>query len=107
MINEPKLLQCPSCKGFDVHYYPGSLSCHDCSIGTTFDGFVSKWISIKDRLPEIYQPILTYDRKGDIISSERTEDYKGTPQFDNDDEVTHWMPLPDPPIESENQNSLK
>ena len=63
-----------------------------------------EWISVKDRLPKVKDDVLIYDSHhrniykawyiGDIdvwFSNEYL------PQFIN---ITHWMPLPEPPKES-------
>ena len=65
---------------------------------------INKWISVKDRLPEIGQPVLICIPKweGEEIQAAKLESdgkmfevcgefYAGT--WD----VTHWMPLPEPP----------
>ena len=50
---------------------------------------MTEWISVKDRLPEAMQRVLTYHKRGAIrlhrwIMADK-EDF------------THWMPLPEPP----------
>lgn len=82
---------------------------------TTNRRTISKWISVKDRLPEISQNVLVYcPRFGDLIvvcyilpkemrgrcgidceSFWFLEDSSNTAYSCN--EVTHWQPLPDPP----------
>ena len=61
---------------------------------------MSEWISVKDRLPENDSCILIYDGDVGICIY-----YKG--KFQDFDEngypfekryVTHWMPLPEPPV---------
>lgn len=49
-----------------------------------------EWISVKDRLPEPYIPVLIYLGQRRIKIGVRQSD-----------EYTHWMPLPPPP---ENKN---
>lgn len=54
-----------------------------------------QWISVEERLPEPWKEVLIY--RGEemaIVSSEVTPD--GRWLFSN---VTHWMPLPEPPKE--------
>jgi hypothetical protein len=55
----------------------------------------TKWISVKDRLPEKYVGVLVYN--GSIH-----EDFICSSGYFYDTlDVTHWMPLPEPPKESE------
>lgn len=74
-----------------------------------------QWISVKDRLPEIDEAVLAYARgKNDpiykiVIASMsdrnmfdyrlKTKPYWREPWqfFDTMYEITHWMPLPEPP----------
>lgn len=69
---------------------------------------ILKWISIKDRLPEIGKSVLIYYPywDGDEIQVAKLDDDEIT--FDVCGEfnigvgaVTHWMPLPEPPKESD------
>lgn len=59
-----------------------------------------KWISVKDRLPEVRVPVLTLGRKGAIgigfIQPTSVKDGKVWfyPRY-GDSLPTHWMPLPD------------
>lgn len=69
----------------------------------------TQWISVKDRLPDIYQRVLILIRGRIFISSieeEYGDEYRdGAIRFWDGDwdwpEVTHWMPLPAPPKEEE------
>jgi hypothetical protein len=57
---------------------------------------MENWIKVEDRLPDNMQDVLMYDKnRGRIIGfysgdqwSDDQRDYR---------QVTHWMPLPDPP----------
>lgn len=73
---------------------------------------VSGWVSVKDRLPEENGEYLIsttdgvtsacYERGrhvGDRHLSEWTDYYEGCINF----EPTHWMPLPKPPKEADNE----
>lgn len=67
---------------------------------------MSEWISVKDRLPEMDIPVLAfigtyYQGKGGfdiaIRWSERNGEWWTIKAWDLRDDVTYWMPLPDPP----------
>jgi Protein of unknown function (DUF551) len=72
-----------------------------------------QWISVKDRLPELRQEVLVwYDNGYEVAYLQKFEPPKlQYPQFNNvemfewcfgdfeDFDVTHWMPLPEPPKE--------
>lgn len=70
-----------------------------------------QWFSVKDGLPETDElvlavasgkplPNITYDRAVVLASYDRAEGWiiEEYPEWDTP-EVTHWMPLPDPPEE--------
>ena len=63
-------------------------------------GKESRWISVKDRLPEDYQRVLCLFESGTMEVSFRASVkgfcYEG---FKQTGKVTHWMPLPEPPKE--------
>ncbi len=56
---------------------------------------VQEWISVKDRLPEKPMKCLVYTKRGEYGGYEITYYNEGFYlQYAN---VTHWMPLPQPP----------
>lgn len=63
---------------------------------------MSKWISVKDRLPDLDVEVLIFN--GEIYKGFRTDmygpwiwtHYDYMPTHD----VTHWIPLPEPPKET-------
>jgi Protein of unknown function (DUF551) len=64
-----------------------------------------EWISVKDRLPPKDTPVLCYyyDQYMDVMEY-WYDNEKGKPEFFNPpltavtiEDVTHWMPLPEPP----------
>jgi hypothetical protein len=74
----------------------------------------SQWISVKDRLPEEDVAVLVYGQvlndPPDVIGVRRRyngdQDWKHTWESEDgfiyrEDDVTHWMPLPEPPKEEE------
>ena len=63
---------------------------------------MSEWISVKDRLPEIGLRVLTLDKWGHIHDRSLYRFNCGFLSFRPDGlepgkDVTHWMPLPEPP----------
>ena len=70
---------------------------------------MTKWISVKDKLPELNKSVLTYSLpKGDITIAELPAGYINHPDsrlplfmggFRGLIEVSHWMPLPEPPTD--------
>lgn len=60
----------------------------------------SKWISVEERLPETETSVLVCTERGYIfLSWASNEDVFWFYNEDEDDRVTHWQPLPEPPEE--------
>lgn len=63
------------------------------------------WISVKDRLPRTGRSVLVYVRRDDGVDTwYRTIAWMGEknwdscdPYFSQNDTITHWMSLPEPP----------
>ena len=82
---------------------------------------MAEWIPVTERLPELDQEVLVYAVGkidgfiGDSVyaltervlfkffpSSEGTEEWRSPWQYFMEDyEITHWMPLPEPPMDNE------
>ncbi len=61
------------------------------------------WISVKDRLPQVGEKVLTLSKFGHIFDR-ALQEFSGSCRFYPDGlkpgrDVTHWMPLPEPPKE--------
>ena len=60
-----------------------------------------KWIPVEERLPEDHENVLIFDKKwGILIGWHMTwtnSDGWGTTEPKRTTEITHWMPLPEPP----------
>ena len=62
----------------------------------------NRWISVKDRLPEVGERVLTLDKWGHIHDRMLYQSVDGFISFRPDGlkpgiDVTHWMQLPEPP----------
>ena len=66
---------------------------------------VPTWIPVTERLPENYRKVLTCDAKGNMHINWHYEAYEHPFCISEDDPrfypVTHWMPLPDSPHDSD------
>ena len=64
-----------------------------------------KWISVKDRLPDREVFVLAYSKREEYVIMYYTGYYwEGWELSDSDSiqilhDITHWMPLPEPPNE--------
>ena len=68
---------------------------------------MSEWIPVTERLPQIGRNVLMFSTKGRCAEGEF--DGSGWWQYRwsawiNSQEVTHWMPLPEPPEENRDEN---
>lgn len=71
----------------------------------------SQWISVKDRLPEKEQKVLVFYKAigeknrihNDVIATNWRKSNGDFIPF-RDYEITHWMPLPDPPVDGGNED---
>ena len=66
---------------------------------------MSEWISVKDRMPEEGVDVLVYgeichNKKGIEVDFVKNGDFVAC-----DEDVTHWMPLPEPPKENDADES--
>ncbi len=62
-----------------------------------------KWISVKDEIPDICKDVLIHEYSGIILVAYYGEDKLWADSIgDNwlNFNVTHWMPLPEPPKET-------
>lgn len=61
---------------------------------------MSEWISVKERLPERYERILTYDKYSGVRENWLLQSYPCV-SWSYGFHVTHWTPLPPTPEEDE------
>ena len=70
---------------------------------------VPKWISVEERLPEPGQGVLVYDDCEYMSVADYTHDkhfptvYEFHVNGEYEPGVTHWMPLPEPPKEDDDE----
>ena len=93
--------------GDHITYREGIGICYDSALAKVIEDAymtlksgvtVQEWISVKDRLPDMYQNVLAIRADGKIVVDAigsleiwyKQMDIVGKP-------VTHWMPLPQPP----------
>ena len=60
---------------------------------------IQKWIPVTERLPEDASTVLAIDNDGTISSAYYVGRWHSGGDLD-EDAVTHWMPLPEPPKET-------
>ena len=62
-----------------------------------------KWVSVKERLPETIDDYLVYIQKPELkVRYRALETFDGDGGWCGQNEfITHWQPLPDPPNEAE------
>jgi hypothetical protein len=58
---------------------------------------VNRWISVEDRLPEVYEKVLTYSDNGIIYDNFRLNLKDGLVVWSQGWCITHWQPRPEPP----------
>ena len=70
-------------------------------VGTVDGAPIQKWISVKERLPEVGEDVLAYLGKGIFETCWALKDgfWETRDSYLDTDAVTHWMPLPKPPKE--------
>ena len=58
---------------------------------------INRWISCADRLPEVYEKVLTYNDEGIIHDNFRLNLRDGSVGWSQGWGITHWQPRPEPP----------
>lgn len=58
-----------------------------------------EWISVKERLPEVWEHVLAVVGLRGIVEAAVYDGVKWKVAWNHDEltDVTHWMPLPEPP----------
>jgi hypothetical protein len=58
---------------------------------------VNRWIPCSERLPEVYEKVLTYNDEGIIHDNFRLNLRGGSVGWSKGCGITHWQPRPEPP----------
>ena len=58
---------------------------------------VNRWIPCSERLPEVYEKVLTYNDEGIIHDNFRLNLRDGSVGWSQGWGITHWQPRPEPP----------
>lgn len=62
---------------------------------------MNEWISVKDKLPEEYRIVICYDDQSERIKEAEFHHSRFNVNSQDNEiilhNVTHWMPLPEPP----------
>lgn len=106
-MTDQNLKPCPFCGGEGVPLSgsgAGKVGCVECFSEAHVDTWnrrLNSWISVEERLPEPYVRVWTYPPAP--FGSERHMKYDGNDLvwFFDAFPVTHWQPLPEPPIEGD------
>lgn len=88
---------------FESEAYRNGYRCgYSAGVAATFNPKL-RWISVKDRLPENDEYVLTYCDCS--TKSVRTNWYSTHRKawHEGDDNITHWQPLPEDPKGDENE----
>ena len=96
--NEVEALHRPN----DSEYLCGIGTCLDSIDANSFEVLDTypAWISVKDELPAIGEPVLVFDDASDMMFGFMSSDgYWLETGSELPCNVTHWMPLPEPPKE--------
>ena len=65
-----------------------------------------RWIPVEEKLPKAMEDVLTYHENGAIKIDFCLCGLGGWPLEDENERVTHWMPLPKPPVREESDEIL-
>jgi hypothetical protein len=66
---------------------------------------MNQWISVKDRLPDFCQHYLVTNGRAQMVAAFNLSgvwDFFDNAVFWDSEDVTHWMPLPQPPENTPN-----
>lgn len=86
--------ECACCTYSDEHLGIDKCRCKLITNAKT----INEWISVKDRLPEEERHVLVWVKDGySLIDWTFNGQWQVNPYMRND--ITHWMPLPEPPKE--------
>lgn len=71
------------------------------------DTNAGKWIPVSERLPEKYKSVIAWTRNWELGEAAYDGQTFRWPYDGHRAEVTHWMPMPEPPEEEKQKNQEK
>ena len=97
---------CKKCEySTDLPCWAGVIADHLIAHGVTFadvpETNVGKWIPVSERLPKPHEDVLVYDNTAKEVTCACLSFLGEWFNVPMKNEVTHWMPLPEPPKEVE------
>lgn len=69
----------------------------ECALRIKHAPAVNRWIPCSERLPEVYEKVLTYSDDGIIHDNFRLNLRDGSVGWSQGWGITHWQPRPEPP----------
>lgn len=84
----------PNCKYYkSQHCHAERYADHMIANGVT----IQKWIPVTERLPDAWVDVLSCDRNKNLTVDCVDKKGKWYSEYKDLEEVTHWVPLPQPP----------
>lgn len=107
-MSKGKLIKvCGECANYDWKKHRCKLGCNegepqepfftDCPLPTV-DTKPTEWISVDERLPDKQAQFLIVDDEGYMEIALWTRQFGWFSHINRGNKVTHWMPLPEPPM---------
>lgn len=81
----------------DSHERVAYASAEHCMLVIKAAPAVNRWIPCAEKLPEVYEKVLTYSDEGIIHDNFRLNLRDGSIGWSQGWGITHWQPRPEPP----------
>lgn len=89
-------IYCDDCNSGENKPCPIPGRCHEYNLIKDAPA-VNRWIPCSERLPEVYEKVLTYNDEGIIHDNFRLNLRDGSVGWSQGWGITHWQPRPEPP----------